>query len=124
MNLTTRINFQEIEDYKLLYHLFGDEVYLNNWIQLENQYESILLNYLNDDMKYLMLNNNQDPQKTHTSYATLIIVNDKNEGVNKIKSLITSLGKVDYIEDNKDYIEIKIKDGYLLHLYDYTNGVI
>lgn len=119
------IDYQEIIDYQILYKMFHDTKYKMRYEKLQAKIASHLNKIIHDNSsKYLMLTNVSEDQK-FTRYNTVIVVeSDLQKTFNKLISIVESLGTILYFECIEERIDIKIKDGYHLTLFDYTNGVI
>ncbi|MEM4994888.1 hypothetical protein WKH56_20200 [Priestia sp. SB1] len=117
-----KIDSQEIKDYKILYEMFGDMEYKDKADKLIKSVSTAIRNQIKDDIKFLMISNTLEDNNTR--YSTVIKVEDIEKTVSKTVSLLNSLGEIEYILDYDEYLEIKIKDSYLLCMFDYTEGVI
>ncbi|GLI82387.1 hypothetical protein ANABIO32_00730 [Rossellomorea marisflavi] len=125
MKNIAEINYQEYEDYKILFEMFGDDEYK---IKIQEIEESILTSFvnsiLNEDCKYLKVTNALDPKLKNVRYTTVVIVEPSpQDTLAKIKELFDSLGEIEWVKFENEFVEVKIKDSYLLTVYDFTGGV-
>lgn len=132
MNLQLKeVDFQEISDYELLYKMFGDNEYKEQVEKLSSTVEEMFKECVRKDIEYLMLCNLFDDDKNNTYYTTVIKVADFKTTYEKIMMVLKNLGDIEYIRQ-VNYLggntgiglEIKIKNSYKLHLYDFTIEVI
>lgn len=123
-----KIDCQEIVDYKILYDMFGDEEYKRQYEKIHIEMLLSIFNISGAYGKWLMLSNIKEDKGLDgifNYYHTVVKVEkDSKETLFKIIDLLESLGEMEWIEIFDKSMDIKLKDGYLLTMHDFTHGVI
>ncbi|MGD6876819.1 hypothetical protein [Bacillus infantis] len=120
----TLIDYQELKDYEILYKMFGDIEYKKKHEFLLCQILDSIYTTLRITGKYLIIQSIPN-ENNKTNYCTVIKAEENaKQTLYKVTNLLESLGIVEWIKCSKDHLEIQIKDGYTLIMYDFTNGVI
>ena len=120
---TDMIDYQEINDYKLLYKIFNDETYKSHYLKLENEAKNIVMDCINNSEKYVIVTNfNDDPKQTR--YTTVINVEDKQASINKVFDIVNGIGKINSIQAVSPGVLVRVNEDITLIVTDFTMGVI